>query len=266
VLHAGLHKRVLLTRRELRRPDWVDRIDLDGVRYLASWWSRRSLVHRKSGQHGRLSGDTERDQGRLTRLIAARSSTGEVGTRRPPIGGLLVQRPRSPKVRRRIRARRRRSSASSARKRSATASKTARNSPTSARIPAKTWVRRSRSSLVSFLFLILVLLQKRQHVFELRLDAHQDTDQVVQRLRVEHVIRSSPPHRAIVCARISIRKMAGSDYAAADAAASARSKASSPSRASTRTVSPSANRPSSSSSASGFSTSRWIARFKGRAP
>ena len=33
-----------------------------------------------------------------------------------------------------------------------------------------------------------------------------------------------------------------------------------------RTVSPSANRPSSSSSASGFSTSRWIARFSGRAP
>ena len=33
-----------------------------------------------------------------------------------------------------------------------------------------------------------------------------------------------------------------------------------------RTVSPSAKRPSSSSSASGFSTSRWIARFSGRAP
>ena len=46
----------------------------------------------------------------------------------------------------------------------------------------------------------------------------------------------------------------------------ARSNASSPSRASTRTVSPSANRPSSSSSASGFSSSRWIARFSGRAP
>jgi hypothetical protein len=44
------------------------------------------------------------------------------------------------------------------------------------------------------------------------------------------------------------------------------SKTSSPSRASTRTVSPSAKSPSSSRSASGFSTRRWSARFSGRAP
>ena len=43
-------------------------------------------------------------------------------------------------------------------------------------------------------------------------------------------------------------------------------KTSSSPSASTRTTSPSTNRPSSSSSASGFSSIRWIARFSGRAP
>ena len=54
--------------------------------------------------------------------------------------------------------------------------------------------------------------------------------------------------------------------AAAGWAACAFSKLSSPSLASTRTVSPSANSPSSRRSASGFSSRRWIARFSGRAP
>jgi hypothetical protein len=54
-------------------------------------------------------------------------------------------------------------------------------------------------------------------------------------------------------------------YAAA-AMCAAFSNTSSPSCVSTSTVSPSPNSPSSSRRASGFSTSRWSARFNGRAP
>ena len=49
-------------------------------------------------------------------------------------------------------------------------------------------------------------------------------------------------------------------------AAAAFVKTRSPFWASTRIVSPSPKSPSSSRSASGFSSSRWIARFSGRAP
>lgn len=62
------------------------------------------------------------------------------------------------------------------------------------------------------------------------------------------------------------REAASTSQAAATSATAARSKASSPSRASTRIVSPSPKRPSRSAAASGFSTSRWSARFSGRAP
>ena len=100
---------------------------------------------------------------------------------------------------------------------------------------------------------------------EVGVDLHQHPDDAIDRLAVKGRL-GSLPHASMV-ARIRLhRKMAVSDYAVAGAAASARSNTSSPSAASTRTVSPSANRPSSSSSASGFSTSRWIARFSGRAP
>jgi hypothetical protein len=54
--------------------------------------------------------------------------------------------------------------------------------------------------------------------------------------------------------------------AAAGSASAAFSNTSSPSLASTRTVSPSANSPSSRRRASGFSSRRWIARLSGRAP
>ena len=54
--------------------------------------------------------------------------------------------------------------------------------------------------------------------------------------------------------------------AGAGAAMPTLSKTSSASRPSSRTVSPSPKSPSSSRRASGFSTRRWIARFRGRAP
>ena len=66
--------------------------------------------------------------------------------------------------------------------------------------------------------------------------------------------------------RLASRPQSRRCLAGRDRRATAGSKTSSPFCASTRIVSPSANSPSSRRSASGFSTSRWIARLSGRAP
>ena len=77
---------------------------------------------------------------------------------------------------------------------------------------------------------------------------------------------SSTARRPFRRAPTSSRTRSPEQPQAAAATRPARSKTSSPSSASTRIVSPSSNSPSSSRSASGFSTMRWIARFSGRAP
>ena len=90
----------------------------------------------------------------------------------------------------------------------------------------------------------------------------EEVDDGIDRLGREHRMRS--PRRT---RRRRLRR-SGSPARSGNRRLSlgARSKTSSPSLASTRTVSPSPNSPSSSRSASGFSTRRWIARLSGRAP
>ena len=93
-----------------------------------------------------------------------------------------------------------------------------------------------------------------------RLDLHRHRP--VRRQGRDRRVRARRRHRL----RLGPEVLLARRYAAAGSATPALVKTSSPSPASTRTVSPSANSPSSSRSASGFSTSRWIARFSGRAP
>jgi hypothetical protein len=123
----------------------------------------------------------------------------------------------------------------------------------------------SRSWGVRLLVLEL-LLEQGNDSFQLSVDLLKHPAEAMENLHQLPLWLASAQHETIVAAANRPCKMSRFGYATAGSAARAFSNTSSPSRATTRTVSPSPNSPSSNRSASGFSTSRWIARFSGRAP